>query len=321
MQYTLSSNDSSCYNTVRCRISNPIQCRYLSMTVTSLTTNCNIRVLNARDFLTLSVGSDTLCVTFGDYTQLTTASFAELINEKLSDGGTENDNPRVYATLDNCQRIVFQSTESFGLVSCTYNVKMLLGLYDKRDDEFPLVGVDNGSGVYEIVIRNCGYVLSTPILYLVSNLGAPNFRNDEDGGLQSCDVVMRLNNSFTPQIPIIANNGEFSSIIPGGCISGVWFTLVDANMKAIDILNPIYITLTLDNADGEMIHTLHNQRIMAEEREAQKQLVYTLQQYYNETAKEEERKRQQRLVDKATRLQNNAIVRMDNMSRTDNGES
>lgn len=320
MQYTLSSSDSNCYNTVRCRISNTIQCRYLSMTVTSLTTNCNIRVLNIKDFLTLNVGNDTICITFGDYTQLTTASFAELINEKLG-GDNDNDNMRVYATIDNCQRIVFQSVEPFKIISCTYNVKMLLGLYDKRDDEFPLVGIDNGSGIFEIAIRNCGYVLSTPILYLVSNLGAPNFRNDEDGGLQSCDVVMRLNNSFTPQIPIIANNGEFMSIVPGGCISGVWFTLVDANMKAIDILNPIYITLTLDNADGEMIHTLYNQRIMAEEREAQKQLVYTLQQFQNETIKDEEMKRKQRIVDKVKRLQDNAIVRMDNMSRQDSGSS
>ena len=277
-QYTLCSNERGGYNTIRCAINNPIMCRYVTMTVTSLTSNCNIKVLRSDDFLTFEIGdksqsgSQTCRIEFDDYTQLTPITFAGLINERFG-------NEKMEASVDNCMRIKFESTEKFSIVNCSYNVKLLLGLYDVEEERYPIESKFN-DGVYELVIESCGYFLSTPILYLVSNLGTPNFRNDSKNGMQSCDVTMRLNNSFTPQIPIIANNGEFSSTVPAGCISGMYFTLVDANMVPVEILNPIYITLTLENADDVM--TTYNRQEQYEEKERQKQMLYMLQKQQQE---------------------------------------
>lgn len=304
-QYTLCSNERGGYNTVRCSISNPIMCRYVTMTVTSLTSNCNIKVLRSDDFLTFSVGgNDTMKILFDDYTQLTPASFAELINEKL--GGN------VEAALDNCMRIKFVSTEKFSLVNCSYNVKLLLGLYDVEDEKYPLESVEK-DGINELIIETCGYFLSTPILYLVSNLGSPNFRNDSKNGMQSCDVTMRLNNSFTPQIPIIANNGEFSSTVPAGCISGMYFTLVDANMVPVEILNPIYITLTLENADESMDR--FNRQEHYEEKERQKQLLFMIQQHQQQEEQEKAEKQQRRVNEAVMKKQNETMAEIEQLSK------
>ena len=294
-QYTLCSNERGGYNTIRCAINNPIMCRYVTMTVTSLTSNCNIKVLRSDDFLTFEIGDNrqTCMIKFDDYTQLTPITFAGLINERFGEGNIEALGKYPQASVDNCMRIRFESTEKFSIVNCSYNVKLLLGLYDVAEEKYPIESKFN-DGIYELVIESCGYFLSTPILYLVSNLGTPNFRNDSKNGMQSCDVTMRLNNSFTPQIPIIANNGEFSSTVPAGCISGMYFTLVDANMVPVEILNPIYITLTLENADDVM--TTYNRQEQYEEKERQKQMLYMLQKQQEEDEKDKMAAREQKIT-------------------------
>ena len=168
-QYTLCSNGKGGYNTIRCAINNPIMCQYVTMTVTSLTSNCNIKILRSDDYLTFRINEAVYKVEFDDYTQLTPLTMAELINEKLYGVNIE-------AAVDNCLRIKFESTENFSLVSCSYNVRLLLGLYCVEDECYPVDSIEK-NGVYELNIDSCGHFLSTPILYLVSNLETPNFRN------------------------------------------------------------------------------------------------------------------------------------------------
>ena len=88
--------------------------------------------------------------------------------------------------------------------------------------------------------------LSTPILYLISNVGSLAFRNTENNDLQSCIIVMRIVNTFVNGMPIIASNGEFSQTITSTDITGSSYILVDSNMHEIDLLNPMYITIRVD---------------------------------------------------------------------------
>ena len=94
--------------------------------------------------------------------------------------------------------------------------------------------------------------LSTPVLNLVSNIGDPSLRDNSDDSvnIQSCNTVLRINNSFSPNVPIIAGGDGSSSIVPSGYVSGAVFILVDANMKQVDLLNPMYISLTLEPLSG-----------------------------------------------------------------------
>ena len=64
--------------------------------------------------------------------------------------------------------------------------------------------------------------------------------------IQACNTILRINNSFSPNVPIVANGDGKTSIIPSGYVSGALFVLLDANMHQVDLLNPMYITLTLE---------------------------------------------------------------------------
>lgn len=247
MQYTFNSTDENNFNRINVNIPNVFQSSYINVSVTNLTTNCAIRILNEKDFLVFEQDNSKLTVQFNDYTRLAPDSFAVLINEGLGE------DPPISADIDNCQRIFFQSTGPFKLVTCTYNVKLLLGLYAKKDVDFPLEAEEIETDRWVLKIQSAGYFLSTPILYLISNIGQSAFRNlaFDISNIQSADIVMRINNSFTPSIPIIASNGEFSQNVQSGSIAGAWFLLVDADLHPIDLLNPMYISIQITEADVE----------------------------------------------------------------------
>ena len=105
---------------------------------------------------------------------------------------------------------------------------------------------------FKLQINSVGMYLSTPVLNLVSNIGDPSLRNNsaDSVNIQSCNTVLRINNSFSPNVPIIAGGDGSSSIVPSGYVSGAVFILVDANMKQVDLLNPMYISLTFEPLSG-----------------------------------------------------------------------
>ena len=100
---------------------------------------------------------------------------------------------------------------------------------------------------HEIVVESVGYTLSTPVLYLLTNLGVPAFRNEIDNELKmQCGTIsMILNNSFSSSFPIIAEQSAIVSTAPIGLATDFWIYLVDANMQEVKLLNPMYITIQM----------------------------------------------------------------------------
>ena len=193
----------------------------------------------------MTVGSTPFTVHFEDYTNLNAETFAELLNNKLTT------TYGITCAVDNCHRLYFVSTQPFRFDNVSYNVKLLLGLYSYKDEEIRAGKISSeplSLDLHKLQINSVGYYLSTPILNLVSNIGDPSFRNNSDDlvNIQSCNTVLRINNSFSPNIPIVAAGNNYTSIIPSGCVSGAIFILVDANMHQVDLLNPMYITLTFE---------------------------------------------------------------------------
>ena len=98
-----------------------------------------------------------------------------------------------------------------------------------------------------ITSKSVGYYLSTPILYLLTNVGNHVFFNEMHNSkrLQCGTVCMCLNNSYSASFPIIASQGEIITRCSIGHVSDIWFILVDANMKEVKLLNPMYITVSV----------------------------------------------------------------------------
>ena len=228
----------------------PLPSKYTAVRCDGFTANCNIRVLTNRDYLMMTVGETPITIWFSDYTNLNAEVFAELLNSKFSDSNVE-----VSCGVDDCNRLYFIASSEFWFNNMTYNVKLLMGLYAIKDEEIradKIRAEKVSEGNYILQINSVGMYLSTPVLNLVSNIGDPSFRNNSDDlvNLQSCNTILRINNSFSPNVPIIAGGDGSTSIVPSGFVSGAVFILVDANMKQVDLLNPMYITLSLEPLSG-----------------------------------------------------------------------
>ncbi len=57
---------------------------------------------------------------------------------------------------------------------------------------------------------------------------------------------MRLNNSYSSAYPIFATNGDFNVKVLSTDLSDIRFTLVDANYVEVKLLNPMYITISIE---------------------------------------------------------------------------
>ena len=243
--FTLESVDEKHYNRISVTIPSMCFISKVVVNVSQLLTNCNIRVLKDSDYLRMKIGGVIKDFQFEDRTDMNTSTVYTMLYEKLIDDG-------VTVILDGSNRIGFESENEFSILDWTYNVGLLTGLYGiKNKDSLSegLKAIKDGDK-YKLTIESVGMCLSTPILYLVSNVGSLAFRNTENNNLQSCVIVMRIVNSFVNGMPIIASNCEFSQTITSTDITGSSFVLVDSNMHEIDLLNPMYITIQVSEAQS-----------------------------------------------------------------------
>ena len=227
--YTITSTDPKHYNVIKSNLQPPFgdHCR---LTVTNLTTRATFVVLNENDYITIN----NVRYYFQDeYSEMTIDAVVSVLNELLIDA-------KITASNDNVGRLVLSSTTPFVISDMTYNVKMITGFYN---DSLPLSSNNN-----IIAASSAGFSLLTPILYLVSNLGAKCYDNIDE---LYCDrkVLMRVSNSFSSSYPIVNSNMEFSSVIPVNSLSNIEFRLVDANMHDVKLLTPMYISVQTDSLE------------------------------------------------------------------------
>ena len=227
--YTITSTDPKHYNVIKTNLQPPFgdHCR---LTVTNLTTRATFVVLNENDYITIN----NVRYYFQDeYSEMTIDAVVSVLNELLIDA-------KITAVNDNVGRLVLSSTTPFMISDMTYNVKMITGFYN---DSLPLSSNNN-----IIAASSAGFSLLTPILYLVSNLGAKCYDNIDE---LYCDrkVLMRVSNSFSSSYPIVNSNMEFSSVIPVNSLSNIEFRLVDANMHDVKLLTPMYISVQTDSLE------------------------------------------------------------------------
>jgi hypothetical protein len=115
--------------------------------------------------------------------------------------------------------------------------------------------------MYYIKSSSVGYFNLTPVLYLLSNIGTTCYCNDKiiddtDSNktlLNNQQICMRINNYFIDGLPIIANNIEFSSIIPSNSLTNCYFKLVDANFQPLKLLSPMYLSIVVIGIDDKPI--------------------------------------------------------------------
>ena len=235
IDYTISSYDYNHYNRIDINLPSPPS-RRVSMIVTSLTTKCSIVVIENDDYIQINGKK---YVFNNMYTDLNSETFCMLLNALIK-------NSNVTASVDETGRILFESDTFFTINNASYNIIQLCGFYN---EVLPLNSEYTG-GTFSILAQSVGNYLSTPVLYLVSNVGKSSFRNLYEN-LNISRIVLRINNSFSANYPIIVTNADFEVDIPSCDLGNVQLTLVDSNMREVHLLNPIYITISVKIIEEE----------------------------------------------------------------------
>jgi hypothetical protein len=239
LYYTIESENEADNSNIQTWLPNPTT-QLTKLTVTALTTKCSIVVLDTEDYIIID---DVKYQIEEEYCSLSAESAVYVLNELL-EGVCE-------IKLTYSDRLQFIKAGRFVINDASYRMKQITGLYNTT---FPIV-VDN---VFRV--PSTGFYLSTPILYLLCNLGSPCFIA-KGANCKNQPIVMRINNAFTATQPIVANNAEFSSIIQSNSLSNIRFKLVDANFQDIRLLSPIYLSATgeaFEFESGEAVQDTNN---------------------------------------------------------------
>ena len=260
--YTVNSTDPEHYNRLFCSLDIP-NTELSVFSVTELTTKCSILILTTKDYFTIN---NKRYFFVQDYTDLNSESFVEIVDDMIANDG-------YYCELDTASRIHFFAVNEFELGEMTYNCKLLFGLHDI---DTPIISKHNPliqtEQKQEIVIESVGFTLSTPVLYLLSNLGAKTFKNKLDDSSKSClstlKTAMRINNSFSANYPIVSGNSDFETIIKSNDLSNVTFFLVDANLNELTLLSPLYLTIhvkAIPDEDHDIYSLMLQQQMQQQE--------------------------------------------------------
>ena len=240
IKFTEFSKNPSNYEQIHANLRVPYT-QYSTLIIDSLTTNACFEVLNKNDYIKfVSNGHEILFEFEESYSDLNPESFSTLLDDFLKELG-------INCKVDYTNRIRFTSESEFNLIDASYNVKTLLGIYDQT------LPMTSNEGV--IQCPAVGHYLSTPILYLIGSIGGKCFIKEGEG-YKNQRVLMRINNSFSANFPVIANNAEFKCYTLSNDLSNIDFELVDARFQKVKLLSPLYIcgTIVGDTA-AETIYT------------------------------------------------------------------
>ena len=185
------------------------------------------------------------------YTNESTTVYPKLepVNADFYIDSWESDAPEVASVVNG-----FISASSVGSAIITYRINNNLTEETQTIEKFIFVEVKSPieiRTVYKINSPAVGYMLSTPILYLLTSVGAPVFFNEmnNEDKMQCGTISMVLNNSYSSSFPIVAQQQEIITRTPLNFTSNINFWLVDANMREVKLLNPLYITVRIEQEE------------------------------------------------------------------------
>ena len=239
IKFTEHSSNPDDYSKIHSNLRVPFT-QYSTLVIDSLTTTAAFEVLNPDDYI---IVNSTLIHLLDRYSSINAQTISTLINDLMS-----SNNIAITSYVDNTNRIVFTSENTFTINACSYRLSHALGLYD---DTFPLTSSYNADK-YSLQASSVGNFLSTPILYLLASIGEKCFFNSNNNR----KILMRINNSYSANFPVIANNAEFSTYALSNDFSDITFELVDANFKPVKLLSPMYLCGTITgDPKAETINT------------------------------------------------------------------
>ena len=259
LDYTICSTNPAHYNRINCNLVSPIT-KYASFIVTSLTANFDMIILNKDDYMIYEEFVDDEWIRkkiqiTDEYKPIDrdyglTVLRLELVDdfeEKIDDNNYKMEN----LITDKTGRFVMKRKNLWRIIDMSYNIKLITGFYNI---DLPICSIfDEISEMHYIRAESVGLTMSTPILYLISNVGIQSYRTNYTDEIGGAKIVMRINNAYISNTPIVVNNGDFKSTVLSNDLSMLEFVLVDANIHEISLLSPMYLTIHVDAIEDEKL--------------------------------------------------------------------
>jgi hypothetical protein len=173
----------------------------------------------------------------------------------------------IQVQLDYCNRIYFQSNEPFDINSMSYSMSLLCGI---KQHQLPVSAIEleieqiteeedwdlkEVLTVYMVKMPNYGDYNSTPVLYLLSNLGSnfyvqsqvDNEDSKDNSVMSNLNIFMRITNAFLPNLLITYADGDYkNNCFVHNLTSGGYIQLADANFVPVDLLYPMRLSLLVE---------------------------------------------------------------------------
>ena len=132
--YTLSSTDPEHYNRVQAKLPIEYTAKYVNITVTSLTSNCNIEVMNERDYIQFIIDNEPIKIFMKPYSKLTTASLPYVLQDIFTEA-----NINIIASISDLDTLILTSDKQFSITDMSYNMELITGFYSLKSTDYPIV--------------------------------------------------------------------------------------------------------------------------------------------------------------------------------------
>ena len=286
MNYTFHSTDPDNYNEVFCPIIYSGVCRQVKWWITEITSIHNIIVLNPDDYIKFQIENElgareeVIWHPEKRYTDITSNFDLDF-----------NDDERVDVQISRTElnTFMFTSTHWFKILDMSYNCKQVFGLYylDKVEIEATPTEYDDLNNPVYFVIESkaVGYGNSTSVWFLISNLGQPNqiTTHNNKWTPKFPSVVMNIQNTFQDRCSISYNNADYQAVSPTSALSNLRVKLVDANLEPLHLLNPLYVTVYVQEIPDEEKEGTEEAMLMLETNAQTQKLIEETRKNYNET--------------------------------------
>jgi hypothetical protein len=122
-----------------------------------------------------------------------------------------------------------------------------------------------------------GVSLSTPQLYLLTNIGYQMFKNSmlKPKQLDSVQVAAILQNTFSAGL-YMSGSGDFPIVMNDADSSNLTFTLCDANYQPIKLLSPMYLVLKVDPTPNPVEDISQWNQLLPRVRKPQVEILYAV---------------------------------------------
>jgi hypothetical protein len=241
--YTLCSTDCNGYNEIIATVPFYNSERMVDVTVLSFCTLWNVEILGADDFMDISVGGLVHRVMAYPVCNIQ-VGLEQYLDSRLDASGL----PNMKTQLTGLNTLDFVYSQEFTILNMTYNFKLVTGFYYLNGkNNFPIVAKQIAENEFRIQAKASPFTTSTPVLYILSNTGGNCYRmNLDQDTLQTGTICMIINNAFMAGGPAIHQQADITTRVYSSDLTFMRFTLCDCNLRPLRILNPIFITMSIN---------------------------------------------------------------------------